>query len=298
MGKINLGANWIRKIEYDPCDPNPWIYIELAFPAIIQAIWEYIQWDWEDYIEHGTGKTWQKRAKKQVKANKWQPPKAASRGIMFLFLAEAGVQRFLWMFLVAEIAVNAFIRWSSLIMNLPECNTEIRSIWGRSESPLDGRPLHFDWQRGPAWALEEGTMFPYIQPNFVIPPGGAAMYCTFQRYANFITGEELVVKTRLVRLRDGYPIDEAPPNDPTDDNKRSSAMVGKIKNDRDFPEEYEFQVQLGGGQFPLVWACIGDFCSLRIFEPYPAIPTISMPYTPLEQPKRRTAQPRKRGAPI
>jgi len=51
-----LGVNWILNIFYDPCDPQPWIYIELLFPAILLAIWEYIVPSWKDVIDYTTGK--------------------------------------------------------------------------------------------------------------------------------------------------------------------------------------------------------------------------------------------------
>jgi len=294
MAKINLGTNWIRDLYYDPCDPNPWILVELAFPALIQAIWEYIQCDWEDYIEHGTGKSRQKRLKNQLRANKWQPPKAISKGVMFLSLAEAGIQRLGWMFLVAEIAAGAFIRWSSLVMSLPECNVEVTSTWGRSESPIDGRGLSFEWGIGPSWTLEEGTMFPYIHADFTIPAGGAAYYTTFQRYANFITGEELKVSTRLVRSSDNRVVNQADENDPADKLRRSSALHGRLKNNTPGPVGYRFEVRLSPGQFPLVWQCIGDFCSLRIYEAHEVIHAPMLPYVALEQPRRRHAQKRKK----
>jgi hypothetical protein len=297
MSSVKISTNWIRDIYYDPCDPNPWVLVELAFPALIQAIWEYIQWDWEDYIQHGTGKTWQKRAKTKLKANKWQPPSAMSRGVLFLFLVEAGVQRLGWMFMVAEIIANAFIRWASLVMSLPACNETITSTWGRSESPIDGRPLSWEWSPGSTFVCEEGTMFPYIHPRWTVPPGGSAYYTTFQRYANFFSGAELKVRTRIVRTRDGYPINETPWNDPSKPTERSSALHGKIRNTADLPEEFEFQVQLADSEFPLVWHCIGDFVSVRIFEPHQQMPQLGMPYIPLDQPKRRTAQPRKQKHP-
>jgi hypothetical protein len=287
MAKVNVGTNWIRDLWYDPCDPDPWIIVELAFPALIQAIFEYVQWDWEDYVEVGTGKPWQKHFKQKIKANKWQPPKAISRGVLFLFVIESSIQRIAWMFLVAEIIANAFIRWSSLIYSLPACNAEAKRDWGRSETPLDGRPFNYDWQDGSSWVTEAGTMFPYIYPDFTVPAGGAATYATFQRYANFITGEELIVKTRIIRVRDGYPIDEAPPNDPSSKENRSSAMAGRIKNTSDQAEEYRFQVQLQGGQFPLVWACIGDFVSVSIYDPDTNPESLILPYIPLPQPDRR-----------
>lgn len=297
MSKVNLGVNWVRDLWYDPCDPDPWILLELAFPAVIQAIWEYVQWDWEDYVEVATGKPWQKHLKKKIKANKWQPPKAMSRGVLFLFIAEAGVQRLAWMFLVAEIIANAFIRWSSLLASLPECNEEVTSAWGRSESPLDGRPLNYSWMSGPEWATEAGNIFPYVPSKFTIPAGGAAYYATFQRYAAFISGTELKVVTRLIRVHDGKVLNSAPPNDPDDPKNRSSAMYGKVRNTDGEDRTYEFQVMLLPGQTPLVWHCVGDFVSLRIFEPSAMMPTISLPYIPLPQPDRRhTPRRRRRGA--
>jgi len=294
MSKVLISTNWVRDLYFDPCDPDPWIYVELAFPCLIQALWGYVQWDWEDYIEHGTGKTWQKRAKQKLKGNKWQPPKAIARGVSFLFLVEAGIQRIGWMFLVAELVADAFIRWASIIANLPACNEEITSQWGRSESPIDGRPLYYTWAPASTWTLEAGTMFPYIHPRWTVPAGGAAYYTTFQRYANFITGAELKVKMRIVRIHDGYVIDESPTNDPSDPLKRSVSLHGKMRNTDDIPREYEMQVQLDGSETPLVWNCVGDFVSLRVFERTERMPTIGMPYVVLDQPKRRHSSPRPR----
>lgn len=292
MGKVNLGTNWVRDLWYDPCDPDPWIFLELAFPAVIQAIWEYIQWDWEDLFEATTGESWQKKVKKKIKANKWQPPKAMSRGVMFLFLAEAGVQRIAWMFMVAEIVANAFIRWSTLIASLPECNEEVVSDWGRSESPIDGRPLSHDWMIGPSWAVEAGNMFPYIGARILVPAGGSVYYTTFQRYAPFPFGEELIVTTRLINEETGEPIDEAPPNDPNDPKNRSSALHGKYRNTGPIAHHVVFQVRLADGQNPLVWHCIGDFVSVRVFAPSEKLPTITLPYVPLDQPSRKHAKKR------
>jgi len=292
VAKVNLGTNWIRDLWYDPCDPDPWIFLELAFPALVHAIWDYIQWDWEDLYEGTRGKSWQKDAKNVVKAKKFQRPTAMSKGLWLLFLAEAGVQRIGWMFLVAEIVANAFIRWSSLILSLPECNEEVTSLWGRSTSPIDGRPLSHDWMVGPSWTVEAGTMFPYIGARFVIPPGGSVYYTTFQRYAVFVTGTELIVTTQLVCIDNGTVYDESPPNDPNDEKNRSSALHEKVNNATENPLTMEFQVKLAEGQNPLVWNCIGDFVSIRIFEAHTNIPKITLPYLSLPQPSRRTAKPR------
>lgn len=292
MGKVNVGTNWVRDLWYDPCDPNPWIFLELAFPALIQAIWEYIQWDWEDYYENIRGKSWQKDMKTVVTASKWQPPKAVSRGTMFLFLAEAGVQRIAWMFMVAEIVADAFIRWCSLIASLPECNETITSDWGSSKSPIDGRPLSRDWMIGPSWTTEAGTMFPYIGATWTVPAGGAVYYTTFQRYANFFTGKELKVITRIVDVESGNPIAEAPVNDPDDPQNRSSAIHGKYRNAGLLPKTFNFEVKLVDETNPLIWHCIGDFISVRIFAPSEVPPKLTLPYIPTFQPSRRHAKKR------
>lgn len=294
MAPVKISTNWVRELYYDPCDPDPWIYLELAFPCLIQAIWGYIQWDWEDYIEHGTGKTWQKRAKQQIKGNKWQPPKAISRGVAFLFIAEAGIQRIGWMFLVAELVADAFIRWASIVANLPACNEIITSTWGRSKSPIDGRPLNWDWSPASTWTIEAGTMFPYIHAQWTVPAGGAAYYTTFQRYANFLSGAELKVSMRVVRIHDGVEVSPVTSNDPSDPLKRSVAMHGKVRNLDDVARTYEMQVKLDGSEHPLVWHCVGDFVSLRIFERTEVMPTIGLPYVVLDQPKRRHSSPRPR----
>jgi len=290
MAKVKISTNWIRDLYYDPCDPDPWIYLELAFPALIQAIWEFIQWDWEDFYEGTRGKSWQKDVKGVIKNVHWQPPKSVSNFTKFLFIAEAGVQRLGWMFMVAMITANAFIRWASLITNLPQCNETITSVWGRSTSPLDGRPYNADWMQGPVWSIEAGTMFPYVPAQFTVPPGGAAYYTTFQRYAVFVSGSELKVQTRLIEVESGATVAESPVNDPSDPENRASSLHGKVKNPGPFGRSYEFQVKLADGQHPLVWQCIGDFVSLRIFDAHEGLPTISLPYLPLPQPSRRTAQ--------
>lgn len=292
MVKVNVGTNWIRDLYYDPCDPDPWIFIELAFPAVIQAIWEYIQWDWEDYYEAVRGKSWQKDLKGRIRASHWQPPKWVSRGTMFLFIAEAGVQRLGWMLMVAEILADAFIRWASLIASLPKCDETINRDWGRSKSPIDGRPLNHEWQVGAAWTTEAGTMFPYVYSTFTVPARGAAYFTTFQRYASFPVGTELKVETRLVCLTDNTVLFQAPPNDPADEQNRSSAIHGKVRNQSDSPKTYQFQVRLIEGQSPLVWNCVGDFISVSIFEAFPKVPDMSLPYVPLPQPNRRTANKR------
>lgn len=292
MAKVNVATNWIRDIYYDPCDPNPWIYLELAFPALIQALWEYLQWDWEDYYEGVRGKSWQKDAKMVIRGSKFQPPKAMSRGLMFLFIAEAGIQRIGWMFLVAEIVANAFIRWSSLILSLPKCNEEVTSEWGSSRSPIDGRPLNHDWMVGPSWTIESGNMFPYIGARWNVPPGGAVYYTTFQRYANFFSGAELRVTAQIVDIDTGDVVATAPPNDPNDPANRSSAMHGKIRNPTAGTKRYEYQVKLDPSENPLIWHCIGDFISVRIFQANMVEEKINLPYIGLPQPSRRTAKKR------
>jgi hypothetical protein len=291
--KVKISSNWIREIYFDPCDPDPWIYLELAFPALIQALWEYVQWDWEDYIEHTTGKPWQKHARNHIRNGHWQPPKAISRGVSFLFIAEAGIQRLGWMFMVAEIVANAFVRWSSLVLSLPQCNEEYASGYGRGSEPLDGRPLTHDWMTGPSWVCEAGDMFPYIGARWIVEAGGAVYYTTFQRYANFFSGEELIVNTRIIRLSDGKVMAEGEPNVPSDPNKRSASMHGKIRNTSEVNVEYEFQVRLADGQSPLIWHCIGDFVSVRFFGKKDKTPKIYLPYISTPQPSRRTAKPRK-----
>lgn len=292
MAKVNVGTNWIRDLYYDPCDPDPWILVELAFPAVIQALWEYLQWDWEDFYEGTRGRSWQKDGKVIITGSKWQPPKAVSRGVLFLFLAEAGVQRIAWMFMVAEIIADAFIRWASLVASLPACNVEVTSDWGRSQSPIDGRPYSTDWMTGPSWTVEAGTMFPYIGARITVPPGGAFYYTTFQRYQPFPFGDDLVVVTRLVCIDDGKVVDEAPPNDPNDPQNRSSALTGKLQNPSNVAKTYQFEVKLADSRIPLVWHCVGDFVSLRVFNRREEAPTIGLPYIPLPQPSRRTAKPR------
>lgn len=292
MAKVNVATNWIRDLYYDPCDPDPWIYVELAFPALIHALWEYLQWDWEDLYEGTRGTSWQKDLKGVIRGTHWQPPKVVSRGVMFLFIAEAGIQRIGWMFMVAEIVADAFIRWASLIASLPKCNEEVTSEWGRSKSPIDGRPLSHSWMVGPSWTIEAGTMGPYIGARFVIPPGGAAYYTTFQRYQPFPFGSDLVVQTRLICIDDGKVHDEAPPNDPDSEDNKASALHGKVRNTADTPKTMEFQVKLMDGQNPLVWHCVGDFVSIRIFQRRQSLPTIGLPYIPLAQPSRKTAKKR------
>jgi len=290
MPKVNLGVNFIVDIWYDPCDPDPWILVEIALPCILQAIWEYLQPDWEDWIEWTTGKTWQKHLRKHINLGKWKEARWIDRFLIFLFVAEAGVQRLGWIFLVAEITANAFIRWSSIVMTLPGCDEAFNKQWGKSKTPIDGRPLNHDWSNASIFLTEQGTLLPYIQASYEIQPGDTFQYLTFQLYANYFTGEPLRVALRIREIHTGKILAETPMATEPPSPGHAPSIKGRFRNESDAVWLISVEVQLNSQDNPILWHCAQGFAYVAIYSHSSKQFPSALPYIGTPVPSRRTGQ--------
>lgn len=281
-----LGVNWILNIFYDPCDPQPWIYIELLFPAILLAIWEYIVPSWKDVIDYTTGKSWTKHGRMNIGPDAFTPPTWSARGLRFLFFAAEHLDKFAWQFMVFELFKDAYLKWHSMVLNLGGCEVDPERVWGRSKIPSDGRPTNHEWQGGVTWITEEGNQIPFVGPRVQIDANGTGTMMVVGLFTTLL-GAQLRVEQRIINIDTGEVLDfhQDPPVDPTADNK--AGMVHTVyHNNGTAPVILEHQVRLMEDQSPLVWMCNGGFCSMSHTKGYAKVTGPGLPYIHLEIPDR------------
>jgi len=281
-----LGVNWILNIFYNPCDGKPWIYIELLFPAILLAIWEYLQPGWKDIVQYATGKSWLKHGRVNLGPGALEQPTFASRGLRFLFAAAEHLDRFAWQFMVLELFKDTYIKWHSMVLNLGGCDPSVERTWGRSTIPSDGRPTNHEWQGGVTWITEEGNQVPFVGPRVQIDANGTGSMTVVGQFFPLI-GAQLRVQQRIVRLDTGDVLDhdEDGPIDPAKTNQ-GSMVHAVFHNTGTEPVIIEHQVRLMEGQEPLVWLCGGGFCSMSHSKGYQKITGPGLPYVALDVPNR------------
>src|SRR5262245_37366649 len=113
MAKLKrvVGINWIAFLFYNPCDSPAWIWLELAFPAVILGIWDYITPGWKDDIQYLTGKSWLKHGKQNIQAHELNEAKWSTKGLRWMFEAAEELDKRAWQFMVFEVAYNAWMLW-------------------------------------------------------------------------------------------------------------------------------------------------------------------------------------------
>lgn len=266
MAKISrkVGINWIISIFYNPCDSLPWIYLEIAFPAIIFAIWEYIFPGWKDAIQYSTGKSWLKHGKQNISAAAVEEATYSGKGLRFLFEAAEELDKRAWQFMVFEVAFDAYILWHSVLKSIGPCDPDLDRISGSSKLPVDGRPTNYDWQIGPTYITQQGDLRPYLGGYITVDANHWCAWTEIDIYKNFISGEKLRVRDRWRVVETGQILASyEPPLDISNDKEANFTHI-MYNNPTGSAQTIIHEIQLIEGQFPLVWYCSNGFCSETI----------------------------------
>lgn len=140
IDKVNTIVDFVE----EPCHAPWYVYVELAIPALGEAVFDYFSFGWEDYvrgrirpsnlrsIQHGKGSRGSRRKGKrgggipeigEFIGESLSGPKSpyANQKNKYIFLLDAGLQRIGYYWMLADVGLNFLYNWTTALQQAEEC---------------------------------------------------------------------------------------------------------------------------------------------------------------------------------
>lgn len=125
-------VNFITDFVMSPCHASPWIYAETVFPAALEALIAFVDFDELDAVRFVARPKGLKRGRhlRGGRLRRWarkiEPLRAMqdrkySNGVRHLWILDTTLQRVLFWVMVADIATDFIYNWASMALSTADC---------------------------------------------------------------------------------------------------------------------------------------------------------------------------------
>jgi hypothetical protein len=169
-------VNFVKKIETFFCGVQPWVMVELAFPAALSAFVTIIEPNDKMWIRYLTGGSWLHGIKQLAKDVKKVDPTFELPGGKYVFKFIELEDYASWYLFLGEVVYDAYLWWHSRIYKItPRCNVPLGE-YAYSTVPIYGNI----WNPGPGpgmgWFAQQGLLQQIFAIDSYVAPGMAMQY--------------------------------------------------------------------------------------------------------------------------
>lgn len=114
-------VNQIVKFFSHPCAAPWYIYVELLAPAFLEAFITYVQFGQSDMIRMSAGRAPTRWTGRLLRGMRRIPPTRTGNLQRWFWKIDAPVQRLLWWWMVADIALDGVYNWTTMLQRTEWC---------------------------------------------------------------------------------------------------------------------------------------------------------------------------------
>jgi hypothetical protein len=255
--------NWLTRADSTCWDKGISIFLAAAFPVFLIAVWTVISPGWKDTIKFVTGRSWSHRIRRALHEAEEVRPTWITQTGRFLGDIIPHIDHALWFMAFREGVVFGLSHFFTMAYKVDPCPPPGHSSWGVSDVPIDGHPGNFDWQPGPTFVTQEGTIVPFLHNGVDIPPNSTATYTVSARFAGLFGSSHLAVDLRIVDDR-GHIIDSDSYNGVHYDDRFNGPSVYAQMRTGPEGRRIHSEVRLRDESSPLVYWADSGHCMISV----------------------------------
>jgi hypothetical protein len=115
-------VNYATKLWAGKCDIPFWVYVETAFPCLLQMWFRYITFGQSDMLRMKFGRSQAKWTDKLFRKMSRYTPKYNFKGKKFFLKIDGVLQRIFFIWLLADIAAEGFYTFTTLVHQAGNCD--------------------------------------------------------------------------------------------------------------------------------------------------------------------------------